>query len=407
MQMKPLADARVAVVLGQSATALFAIRELGRAGFTVYGEPGDGGPALSSRYLSQIADDTAGAVAQSDDQRLDYLLRKLPSGDSGRAVLIPCSDQDVDFVSRNAIQLGQRYAMQPALQDGTAVRLMDKESLYALCRDQGILVPGCWTLERHELEGLVGQLGFPCLIKPSLIHEVKQSMAGRKLWTVTSPEAYLDLIRRLPNGNTRWIVQEIIPGPESEIWLYCGYFDSAGQAHQQLTARKLRQYPPGFGSASLVRTERNDALRKLCEDFFSAVGYRGIATAEFKRDPRDGQLRIIEVNPRPSLWFGVSSAAGKRIVLAASMDALGQPLPDDVEARDGVYWRYLIKDIYSRLFYLFNPGFILPPPQGLKDIPVQLTAGAVYASDDRWPVLGELAGLVRKLLVRLFRRMTR
>ena len=397
----PAARANTAVVLGQSATALFAIRELGRAGFVVYGEPGDGGPAAGSRYLSHVASE----VAQTEEQRLHYLLDRLPLDGPHKAVLIPCSDQDVDFVSRNALRLADKYMMQPALQDGMAVRLMDKESLYALCRDHGILVPGCWTLERHELEGLLDQLSFPCLIKPSLIHEVKQAMAGRKLWTVSSPEAYRELVGRLPDGNTRWIVQEIIPGPESEIWLYCGYFDATGRPHQQLTARKLRQYPPGFGSASLVRTESNEILRQLCADFFAAVGYRGIATAEFKRDPRDGKLRIIEVNPRPSLWFGVSSAAGKRIVLAACMDALRQPLPEDVVVPDGVYWRYFMKDIYSRVFYALNPGFILPPPQGLKDLPVQTSTGAVYASDDRWPMWGELTGLLRKLFVRLFRRV--
>jgi D-aspartate ligase len=32
------------------------------------------------------------------------------------------------------------------------------------------------------------------------------------------------------------------------------------------------------------------------------IGYRGIAASEFKRDPRDGQIKLIEINPRP--YFG-------------------------------------------------------------------------------------------------------
>lgn len=385
-----------AFVLGQSPTALYAIRELGRAGIAVFGEIFSPGPATSSKYLKGARPEKG---FDSDDERVAFLLEQVPRGD--RAVLVVSSDQDVAFVSDNADKLQSSFFIEPCLSSGLAVRLMDKEELYNTCAEYDVATPGCWTRPVEELGEIVEELSFPCLIKPSVIHEVKSQMAGKKLWTLRSAAEYQDLLSKLPVGNTNWIVQEIIPGPESEIWLYCAYYDQQGRPSQTFTARKLRQYPPGFGSASLVRSESNAELVKICERFFRGVGYKGIATAEFKCDPRDGILKMIEVNPRPSLWFGVSSAAGKRITLAAYHDALGLPALSDSAQKDGVIWRYLLKDLYSKLFYILNPHFILPPPSGLSDQPVTARVGAVFSSRDLSPVLGELISFIRKLSLRL------
>jgi predicted ATP-grasp superfamily ATP-dependent carboligase len=245
-------------------------------------------------------------------------------------------------------------------------------------------------------------LQFPIFVKPDQIHHVKHAMKGQKGWIVNGRADLERLSASLPGGDHTFVAQEIVPGPESEILLYCAYFDAQGQPRQAFTGRKLRQYPPGFGSASLVVSEICEEAREISERFLTAIGYQGIAACEFKRDPRDKKLKLIEINPRPSLWFSLANAADKTVMLAAYHDlgGTGVPLPEGVQ-KTAVGWRYLNRDVYSAYFYSRAQDFLLPKP----DVGAYWAAGkrvdAVYCQDDPWPAASEWRSSVGGMIGRL------
>jgi len=74
------------------------------------------------------------------------------------------------------------------------------------------------------------------------------------------------------------------------------------------------------------------ALRAI----LSALKFRGIFSAEFKRDERDGIFKILEINAR--IWFYVEFAGrcGVDVCTMAYRDALGLPLEDVSAYRCGV-----------------------------------------------------------------------
>lgn len=144
--------------------------------------------------------------------------------------------------------------------------------------------------------------------------------------------------------------------------------------------------------------------RAIAERLLAAVGYRGIAAAEFKRDPSSGALKIIEINARPSLWFSLSSAAGKRVILAAYSDLAGlEAMPAEIPQYDRVRWRYTLKDIRSALFYRAHPSFVLPPPDTAVLGPARKQVSPVFAWDDLGPALAELVNFGRKSVSRMGR----
>src|SRR5262249_19495235 len=51
-------------------------------------------------------------------------------------------------------------------------------------------------------------------------------------------------------------------------------------------------------------------LNDLSGRLARALGYRGIAEIEFKRDTRDGRFKLIEMNPRHWDWHQLSEASG-------------------------------------------------------------------------------------------------
>jgi predicted ATP-grasp superfamily ATP-dependent carboligase len=214
-------------------------------------------------------------------------------------------------------------------------------------------------------------------------------------------EEYQGFVASIPDDTGAWFVQEIIPGPESSITLFAGYVDSGGALRQSFTARKLRQYPAGFGSASLVISEPNSETLAICERFLPAIGYRGVCGVEFKRDLRDGRLKIIEINPRPTLWFQLSHAAGKRVLLAAANDLQGRPMPADLPQVNGMQWRYYLKDLVSACFYVFKGhSFLFPAPDLSAAGRVTARCWPVFDAADLMPALMEPVHYVAKAFKR-------
>lgn len=389
-----------AVVLGLSPTGLYAVRELGRAGVPVLGVSGEWQQGCTSRYLS-------GCIVEPDEaRRLQRLMAYFPP-DAPRPVMVPTSDQDIEFIARHAAQLSPRFVFQPSYATETVLQtLLTKERFYALCEAEGVAYPRLWRCLPHELAGMRDRIAYPCMIKPSRIQDVKILMAGKKGWIAEDAAAFDRLTAEIPSEVGVLLLQEIVPGPESAITLHATYVDRAGAFRQPISARKLRQYPPGFGSASMAVSAPDDESREMTRRLLAALGYCGIAAAEFKRDPRDGRLKVIEINARPSLWFALATGAGQRLTLAAYLDlsGAGQSLPENAQT-DGVLWRYALKDVYSAFFYRLQKSFVLPPPDITMSGGVCARVYPVFAPDDLRPMMAEWALFVRKALSRLSRKL--
>ena len=63
-------------------------------------------------------------------------------------------------------------------------------------------------------------------------------------------------------------------------------------------------------------------MRELLQE----LDYRGIFSAEFKRDARDGQYRILEVNTRAWTYVEFAARCGVNVCEMAYQDALGLPV---------------------------------------------------------------------------------
>lgn len=388
-----------AVVLGLSPTGLYAVRELGEAGVRVLGVESGRQPGCYSKHLTVAP---GFLLATSDEETVARLL-SVAEREGTRGVLIPASDAFIEFVVRNASRLAARYDFQESYDAESYSAFVDKARFAELCRAHGVAAPACFERDAASLAALADSAAYPCLIKPALIHTVKRHMKGAKVYIAKDAEEFRAVARMVAPWGGAWLVQEIIPGPESNITCYFGYFAKDGTARQAVTARKLRQFPPGFGSASLVRSERLDETREISERFLKAAGFHGIGGVEFKLDERDGKLKIIEVNPRPELWAGLSHHAGKRAVLEAFSDLSGRPPVPEEEQIDGVAWRYFLKDLYSRLFYAVKgKDFVLASPS-VGGKPAVRTTGPLLDWSDPLPVFGEFLNYGVKAVSRVFR----
>lgn len=391
-----------AVVLRLTPAGLYAARELGSQGVPVLGV--DYAP-MAGFYSRHLTFGPRRLLGSSDSDILDCLMRVGSKGGT-KGILIPTSDAFVELVSTHHLTLGEKYLFQNSYDPGYYKNLIDKESFYKACDQHGIAYPAFVRLDRSSMENAPAELRFPCILKPTLIHQVRQHMAGRKVIYVKDLDSYRRAVDSIPNSPSDWLVQEVVEGPESNIALYGAYFDADSKPHQAFTATKVRQYPPGFGSASLVRSSPQGEVGELTEFLLSRMNYTGIAGSEFKWDERDKQYKIIEINPRPTLWFGLTHHCGKRIVAAAFSNLSGEEMPEELPQRNDVVWKYAGKDFVSNLKYWRRARDItLKKPEVSKNLrEVKRTVYPVASMNDPKPLYGEFRNYLVKIANRLFQK---
>lgn len=146
-------------------------------------------------------------------------------------------------------------------------------------------------------------------------------------------------------------VTEIVRGGDDRIVAYFTYLDEGGQPLMHFTNRKLRQLPIHFGVGCYVVGEWMPDVAKLGLRFVQEIGLRGIAHVEFKRDVRDGQLRLIECNHRFNLAIGLLCASDLDLPLFTYERLLGRSGPSLDSPRYGLRLWHPVPDFRAFLAY--------------------------------------------------------
>jgi predicted ATP-grasp superfamily ATP-dependent carboligase len=147
------------------------------------------------------------------------------------------------------------------------------------------------------------------------------------------------------------LLQEYIPGPPDRHYFIDGFVDRSHHIVGAFARRRLRMHPADFGNSSclvsLPLEAVADALSSL-RSLFSHARYRGVFSAEFKRDDRDGVFKLIEVNCRPWWYVEFAASCGVNVVDFAYRDALGLALPrEPLVYRTGVGLVHTYYDYYA------------------------------------------------------------
>ena len=140
------------------------------------------------------------------------------------------------------------------------------------------------------------------------------------------------------------LLQEIIPGDGSEQYSYCA-FARNGRPHSTVTARRIRQHPREFGrAATYVETIEAPQIEELSERFLRAIEYHGLIEVEYKRDPRDGKFKLLDVNARAWGFHGIGPACGIDFSYLLFADRIGRSVEPTI-GKPGIGWLRLLTDV--------------------------------------------------------------
>ncbi len=265
------------------------------------------------------------------------MLEWLRSGPRG-AVVLACSDEGLELIARHRAELLELGYRPLEADDDVLLAMLDKARTEALAREHGIPVPHALALrDQAHVDAVSGDLSYPCVLKPVHSHVFARRMkSNAKVLTANSPTELQAEFERMSAIGVEMLVIEVITGPDDEYVSYYGYLDEGGEPLLQLTKRKIRQYPNRFGVGTYHATTHDPQVEDIGLRFLQAVGLRGLGNVEFKRDGRDGQLKLIECNARFTMSNELIRLAGIDLALFAYNRLLGRPPPPVDSYRDDV-----------------------------------------------------------------------
>ncbi len=372
----------VVVVPVSTGIGLGILRDLGRLGvpaIAMDSQPRSIG--LASRYaMPCMCRDP-----RYDEEALIEDLERLGAALPQRAVLFPGFDDEVWAISRHADRL-ERYYIVPLARWEVMQRLADKELQMKAAWKAGVDTPKTYFVHGpDDLEAAAAEVPFPALFKP-LRHQEMRRRFGVKVITMPTVE---HLARGYEKGRVcgPLMLQEIVPGDDRDFYTFGAYHDASSRPLGVFVSRKVRQHPRGFGESRIAEScwvdeVADDSLRLLRE-----LSFHGVSGTEFKRDPRDGRLKLMEVNARHWLHHSLATAAGVNLSLIAYSDALGRPI-EGAKQTDGVRWLDFPREARDSLSELVRREMNIETfLSGLRNARVD----AVYSTDDPAPALRELS----------------
>ncbi|MFI5449904.1 MAG: hypothetical protein ACHQ03_09120 [Candidatus Bathyarchaeia archaeon] len=379
-----------ATVFGQSNTDLFGARSLGRFGVPVCVVGFDPEKrVLFSRYCRwTILCKSPLFTGQSVRELLGVGARL-----GRKSVLMASSDQGAVFMSEHADELGERFIF--PRQNSKLIRsLTNKKEMYALARKFDIPTPdSVFPQDRQDL------LTNPIPSFPIMLKQIRTWLPPSSKVIVDTKDELLknyDLMENPREPNL--MLQEFVPGEDDTAWFFHGYFNENSECLFGLTAKKMRQWPAYHGETSLGVCLPNPTLERIAKKFMEAIDYRGIVGLDFRQDQRNGQYKVLDVNPRLSRNFRVLvTDNGMDIARAFYLDMIGQPVTTGtpVEGR-----KWVSEDLETPASRRYHADGNLPLKRWVKSY-LGVRETAIFAIDDPLPFLKPIGHRFRKRLALL------
>lgn len=218
--------------------------------------------------------------------------------------------------------------------------LLDKTAFHAWATGHGFPVPATAVVSSPiELAEALATMRYPLVVKPFERTTAWQAVSKRDKVRRIDSASDLDTWGFRPfDVADRYVVQEWIPGLDSDVWFCLTYRDRSGRPVVTRTGRKITQWPVDTGSSALAVTADHPQLEALTHRVLDAAGHVGFGSLEVRRSSRDGKLYITEPTVgRPNLQSALATAAGANLAVAAYRDALGLPQPEPVRPRPAVW----------------------------------------------------------------------
>jgi predicted ATP-grasp superfamily ATP-dependent carboligase len=268
-------------------------------------------------------------------------------------MVMPVSDDTIGIVSEHRDEVS-KYTRVPVADYATWFMARDKAEVIKLAVMEDVPHPRTrFITDLAQVKTAAEEIGFPLVIKP------RKSSGSRGIAYVERVQDLTESYRMVHSRYEFPMIQEFIPPGGGAYGVFL-LFDGKSEPKAVFAHKRLREFPVRGGPSTLRESVHKPELVEMSIRLLKKLKWYGVAMVEYKEDPRDGQSKIMEINPR--FWGSLPLA------IAAGVDfpylLYKMAVEGDVEAvldyPQGIRCRWLLPgDI---LHFLTNPNrFKLEP----------------------------------------------
>lgn len=325
----------------------------------------------------------------------ELLLGENPKIQDKHVLMAGCDDA-LEFLAEHEAVLRERHVFDPA-PASQKLSMLNKQETLQMAALAGVPAPKFWPVPKGAISpGDFGDAKFPVLVKPFSTTRFAK-IFGQKFFTV---QAGIDeLIAKVETARDAGFdvsIVEQIPGPDDLLSSFYTYIDEQGQPLFHFTKRVVRRYPVNSGGATYHVSEWLPETAQAGLKFFQNTGFRGFGNIEFKRDPRDGQLKVIEVNARFTAAQELAVRAGAPLDLIVYCALTGQPTPTFSSYGTNLHFWYPLRDFLS--FLQLKRVNQLSISRWMRSLVGHAKISPVFDRDDLKPSIGCARSLINKAI---------
>jgi len=309
-------------------------RSLARSGIrvTVAGEEKHKNVAFYSKYCHDRI------LYPSPDKHNEFIKCMLRAV-VGHDVLIPLHERTIVPLSRNMDQF-ENTAKIPIPEYKRLCIALDKGKTIELAHRLGIPTPSTYLInDLKELSSLSKRIRYPVVIK---LRREKDTPPPRYIY-VFSPKSLLREYQSMHRKCRYPLIQELIPGSGY------GFFSLLNKDSKPLAVfchRRIREYPITGGVSTYCESIYEPRIIDYGLKILKEIKWHGVAMVEFRKDFRDGEFKLMEVNPRFWGSLPLAIASGVDFPYLLFRMAIGKGIAIS-KYRIGVRCRFLRKDLLA------------------------------------------------------------
>lgn len=382
------------VVVGDDLNALGVLRSLAAGGVRAHllCSRQDAAPARSRHGIRHFGERLSGQPLLASLESLATSLgRSSGRAKDGRPVLLMTEEKGVETVCEHADRLQAMFRLTAA--PAPTLRLLHKVAFQADAERCELPIPRARRINALEDVELLQDFRYPLIVKPAS-RDAAYSQRFKKAYRVEGFEAARTLCAEILPVCADLIAQEWIEGDDADIHFCLVYLGRNGETVAGFTGRKLRSWPPRVGGTAscTAAPEAHGVLLARTVAFFREMGFWGMGSMEYKRDPRDGEYYAVEPTVgRTDFQEEVATLHGVNLPLLAYRFEAG----GELSSPQPYMRRYVWQEATAQARAVeTDEAAGEPAPPGTRVV------DACFRLNDPWPSISNYTDRIRRRLAR-------
>jgi predicted ATP-grasp superfamily ATP-dependent carboligase len=285
-------------------------------------------------------------------QFVDFLIGELKN--NSYDILLPVRSTVTPVVAEHEKELS-RYANFVITSRESMEMANNKEKTFKYAEKIGIPIPRTfYPRSMNEVELAAKELSFPVVIKAS------HGAGSRGVFYVNTREnlfAFFD--KYFSSSEAKEVrtsmIQELIRGGG---YGFFSIFDR-GEPKAIFMHKRIREYPITGGPSTAAESYYHPRLKELGLKLLKELNWNGVAMVEFKQDIKDGEFKLMEINPKFWGSLNLAIASGVDFPYLFCLQAMREKYQPVFDYKKGVKFRWLFPGDFMNLLahYGFSKDF--------------------------------------------------